>query len=98
MPDGELDAFAIHHFQRLALRVVPIGIQHRTAAEDRSVLDSPHDHFRLEDPRGILVLLRLRLIVHEENRHEPVALRQFGTHGSLHEHLRAIPVDGERFE
>ena len=80
MTNGKFNALAIDHFQRLAFLVTTIRIKDGAATKNRFSLCTAQNNFRLENPRGILSFFRLGLIVHQKNRHEPVALGQLGAH------------------
>ena len=77
MPHGELDVPTIEHRQQIVLglhcRVGAAEFEDRVPlVDDRRTVHALGHQFRLEDPGGVLQLLRLLLLVDQEQRDAPV--------------------------
>jgi hypothetical protein len=96
MAGGELDAVAVLHVEELQLADLTRGGHRRDGFiapdEHRGAVGRRHRQLCLEEPRLVLVQLRRRLLVQEEQGDEPAA----GFHSSSaasHDHIGLLRVD-----
>ena len=85
VPDGKLDLLAIDQVECFQLWVVLREILKRALLEYCLAVWRAHDDFRLEKPRGVAILLRLHLLVDEEQRNQsriPNWTRHIANHGN----------------
>ena len=92
MANGEFHSATIDHLKGSTLGIGRLLFDDRTTPKDRIAIRLPQDQFRLEDPRLVLVMFRLGLIIHKEDRHKPFAGWQRWAHHPLDEHARAFRI------
>ena len=101
MTHGELDVPTIEHRQQIVLglhcRVGAAEFKDRVPlVDDRRTVHALGHQFRLEHPGGVLQLLRLLLLVDQEQRDAPVIAPFAGE--SLDDDFRAVGIDGNRLD
>src|SRR5690606_9655474 len=100
VPHGELHTAPVDEPEVVALDVVHRHVVARPAQEHGRPVRSaraPHAQLRLKEPRAVTIRLGLTLVVHEEQRHEALALG-VRAHGALDADFVLLRVRGDRLD
>ena len=95
MTDREFHLVAVDHFERFALLVVRIRVSRDLPAEHvpgGTSLRAPNNQLWLENPGSVLIFVGLFLTVHEEQRHQSVAVGIPAAYSSLYADCRLFGI------